>query len=101
MKEIPYKDMVKENNTLAEYGPMDLGEGYSLKVRVKEFGLVDKDGTPYRRGPCVSIQLYHGTRFLKAISIPNGKEQGLNYIIGQACDFIQTNIGESGGTANF
>jgi len=88
MKGIPYKDMVKENNTLAEYGPMELGEDYFLKVRVKEFGLATKEGDKYRRGPCISIQLYHGTHFLKAISIPNGKEQELECLIGRACNFI-------------
>jgi len=87
-KEIPYKDMVKENNTLAEYGPLDLGEDYFLIVRVKEFGLVDRNNNEYRRGPCISIQLYHDKRFLKALSIPNGKEQELIDIIHKACKFI-------------
>jgi hypothetical protein len=86
--EIPYRAMVKENDTLAEYGPLALGEDYFLKVRVKEFGLVTKEGDKYRRGPCISIQLYHGPRFLKAISIPNGKEQELESLIIQACNFI-------------
>ena len=88
MKEILYKDMVKENNTLAEYGPMELGEDYLLKVRIKEFGLATKEGIKYRRGPCISIQLYHKTHFLKAISIPNGKEKELECLVSQACDFI-------------
>jgi len=86
---IPYKDMVQANNTLAEYGPMNLGEGYFLKVRVKEFGLVTREGNEYKRGPCISMQLYHNNHFLKAISIPNGMEGELQSLIGLACDFIK------------
>ena len=76
-KEVPYKDIVKENLTLHELESIDFGGDYTLKVRIKLFTLLDKQGTEYKRGPCISFQLFHNNHFLTALSIPTGKESDL------------------------
>ena len=77
MKEVPYKDIVRENNTLQEFEPINFGDGYSLRTRIKLFTLLDKQGFEYKRGPCISFQLFHNNHFLTAVSIPSGKESEL------------------------
>ena len=85
---IPYKDICKESITHHEFPPVDFGNDYSLKVRIKSFVLLDRKGDEYDKGPCVSLQLFHGRRFLKALSIPSGKEAEVLNVIEQAYRFI-------------
>ena len=86
---VPYKEMVKENITLHEFPPIDFGNDYSLKVRVKAFVLLDRAGREYDKGPCVSLQLFHNNRFLKALAIPSGKETEVLAIIETAYRYIE------------
>jgi len=86
---IPYRDIVKQNITLREFPAVDFGKHYFLKVRVKAFVLLDKQGQEYDRGPCVSLQLFHGTRFLKALAIPSGKEKEVLSVIEEAYRFVE------------
>ena len=93
MKEtVPYKDIVKKNTTLAEFGSVDFGNGYSLKVRVKSFILLNKAGEEYERGPCISWQLFHNGRFLKAVSLPNGKEKEVLAVTEKACNWVANHL---------
>jgi len=89
IREIPYKGIVKENLTLHEFPAIDFGNDYFLKVRIKAFVLLDEQGKEYDRGPCVSLQLFHGTRFLKALAIPSGSENEVLSTIEAAYRFIE------------
>jgi len=75
--EVPYKDMVRQNQTIHEVEPIELSNGYRIRVRVKRFILVDREGTEYERGPCTSLQLFHGSRFIKALALEQGIEHEL------------------------
>ncbi len=87
-KEVPYKDIVKENQTLHELEPIDFDNGYFLKTRIKLFTLLDKQGNQYKRGPCISFQLFHNNHFLTALSIPTGKESDLLERTKEATEWI-------------
>jgi len=86
---VPYRDIVKENITLHEFQAVDFGNDYKLKVRIKAFVLLDKQGNKYDKGPCVSLQLFHGHRFLKALAIPSGKEAEVLALIEQAYRYVE------------
>ena len=91
MKEVPYKDMVTKNETLHEFPAVELGNDYYLKVRIKAFTLLDKKGNEYKNGPCISLQLFHNGHFLKAISIPSGREIDLLNRTNEAVAWINNN----------
>lgn len=74
---IPYKDMVKQSITVGEAEPIQLSNGYQLKVRVKRFVLQDRRGVEYTRGPCVSLQLFHNGHFIKGLALEQGIEEQL------------------------
>jgi hypothetical protein len=91
MREVPYKDIVKENKTLHELQPIDFGNNYLLKTRIKMFTLLNKQGVEYKRGPCISFQLFHNNHFLTALSIPTGREQDLLNRATEATNWIKEN----------
>lgn len=66
-KPVPRSKMVRKSRTLADLG--SIKTAYPIRVRVKEFEIVHKNGATISRGPCISIQQFNPAgRFLAAIS---------------------------------
>jgi len=61
--------MLRKSKTAKELGEIVLSDSYRIVFRLKKFEVFTKEGEILRRGPCLSLQLFHERRFLKAISI--------------------------------
>lgn len=74
---IPKAKMVKNNTTLAELGTIETD--YPIRLRLKYFEVVHKDGSTHVRGRCLSLQQFTPSgHFVSAISI---REEELHKLI--------------------
>ena len=71
---IPHKRMKRNSKVKAEWTHLDFEDGFHLRIRLMDFNLLNREGIPYTRENCLSLQIGNSeNRYIAFISFPAGK----------------------------